>query len=329
MMKRIKNILLCLIFISTFNILKVSANPYNQNGPYGINCTWYAWNMANEKAHVVLPSLGNAKDWYNNASSLGYTVGTTPRANSIVVWGGWTSYGHVGYVESVGDNVINVWDSSEDCIDEDSLEFKQCIENGVSEETDKACRANAKRIACKYTLSPDRYGITGYIYLDYAPVKTNNVKENTNTQEQQIKSSNNNLTNISISNVEFEYSKDVTDYQIDVENNIESITIGAEKEDEKASIEGIGDYNLNVGINEIKLKVTAEDGNIKEYNITITRKEKVETILTTSNNIVNKSNTYKNTLSINYLFIILELIFTLILVISILTIIILKKRKKK
>ena len=107
-MKRIKNILLCLIFISTFNILKVSANPYNQNGPYGINCTWYAWNMANEKAHVVLPSLGNAKDWYNNASSLGYTVGTTPRANSIVVWGGWTSYGHVGYVESVGDNVINV-----------------------------------------------------------------------------------------------------------------------------------------------------------------------------------------------------------------------------
>ena len=297
MMKRI--ILLCLIFISTFNILKVSANPYNQNGPYGINCTWYAWNMANEKAHVVLPSLGNAKDWYNNASSLGYTVGTTPRANSIVVWGGWTSYGHVGYVESVGDNVINVWDSSEDCIDEDSLEFKQCIENGVSEETDKVCRANAKRIACKYTLSPDRYGITGYIYLDYAPVKTNNVKENTNTQEQQIKSSNNNLTNISISNVEFEYSKDVTDYQIDVE------------------------------INEIKLKVTAEDGNIKEYNINITRKEKVEPVLTTSNNIVNKSNTYKNTLSINYLFIILELIFTLILVISILTIIILKKRKKK
>ena len=264
MMKKIKNILLCLIFISTFNILKVYANPYNQNGPYGINCTWYAWNMANEKAHVVLPSLGNAKDWYNNASSLGYTVGTTPRANSIVVWGGWTSYGHVGYVESVGDNVINVWDSSEDCIDEDSLEFKQCIENGVSEETDKACRANAKRIACKYTLSPDLYGITGYIYLDYAPVKTNNVKENTNTQEQQIKSSNNNLTNISISNVEFEYSKDVTDYQIDVENNIESITIDAEKEDEKASIEGIGDYNLNVGINEIKLKVTAEDGNIKE-----------------------------------------------------------------
>lgn len=123
--------------------------------------------------------------------------------------------------------------------------------------------------------------------------------------------------------------KDVTDYQIDVENNIESITIGAEKEDEKASIEGIGDYNLNVGINEIKLKVTAEDGNIKEYNITITRKEKVEPVLTTSNNIVNKSNTYKNTLSINYLFIILELIFTLILVISILTIIILKKRKKK
>ena len=71
------------------------------------------------------------------------------------------------------------------------------------------------------------------------------------------------------------------------------------------------------------------DKNIKEYNITITRKEKVEPILTTSNNIVNKSNTYKNTLSINYLFIILELIFTLILVISILTIIILKKRKKK
>lgn len=88
------------LFIFMFGMLRVSAatNPYNKSGPYGTNCTWYAWKMASEKGGVNLPGFGNAKNWYNDAKKAGYSVGTEPKNNSIIVWGGWTSYGHVGYV---------------------------------------------------------------------------------------------------------------------------------------------------------------------------------------------------------------------------------------
>ena len=96
-MKKIKII----IFLLIINVLSISgvnaaSNPYKQSGPYGTNCTWYAWKMAYEKAGVTLPGWGNAKEWYSDAKRAGYSVGTTPKANSIIVWGGWTSYGHVG-----------------------------------------------------------------------------------------------------------------------------------------------------------------------------------------------------------------------------------------
>lgn len=109
-MKQIFKHFIFILLLIVLNITQLSSrvqaatNPYSQTGPYGTNCTWYAWQMAYEKAGVVLPAWHNAKDWYNDAINSGYTVGTTPQANSIIVWGGWTSYGHVGYVEKVEGN---------------------------------------------------------------------------------------------------------------------------------------------------------------------------------------------------------------------------------
>ena len=62
-MKKIKII----IFLLIINVLSISgvnaaSNPYKQSGPYGTNCTWYAWKMAYEKAGVTLPGWGNAKE---------------------------------------------------------------------------------------------------------------------------------------------------------------------------------------------------------------------------------------------------------------------------
>ena len=156
MKKHLISLVISLLLCSN-NILNVYAasNPYSESGPYGTNCTWYAWKMANERAGISLPGWGNAKNWYNDAKKDGYEVGTTPRANSIIVWGGWTSYGHVGYVETVKDNILYVWDSTGPCVDRNDPEFIECMENGTSEETDKICYANAKRVACEYTISPD------------------------------------------------------------------------------------------------------------------------------------------------------------------------------
>lgn len=47
-------------------------------------------------------------------------------------------------------------------------------------------------------------------------------------------------------------------------------------EDEKATLKGIGEYKLNVGLNEIRLIVTAEDSSLKEYTVQVFRGEKEE-----------------------------------------------------
>jgi surface antigen len=273
------------------NVTAVSAatNPYKQTTSYGTNCTWYAWKIAQEHG-TTLPGWGNAKNWYNDAIKSGYEVGSTPKANSIVVWGNWTEYGHVGYVEKVDDNNLYVWDSTGPCIDEEDPEFIECMANGVSEETDKVCYANAPRVACKYSIPPtsEMYTVTGYIYLDNPPKTSSSgttskdttkttTKDTTTTKKTTTPavtlSSNNNLSDIKLSNGSIEFNKDVLNYNIEVSNEIDSIDIAATAEDEKATINGIGTYSLAEGLNEIKLTVTAEDSSVKEYIINITREQ--------------------------------------------------------
>ena len=277
---RFKNILFLVIIIllSVTNVYAAS-NPYKKSGPYGTNCTWYAWKMAYEKVGVALPGLGDAKNWYKNALNRGYSVGSTPKSNSVVVWGSWTEYGHVGYVEKVIDNILYVWDSANYCIDEEDEEYKKCMAESVCEETDRACKNNAKQVACKYNLSD--YEITGFIYLNESPKTQENKEEVVTNKEdkkegEKEKSNNNYLTKIELSNGKIEFNKEVLNYSLDVEYEIENITIYAKTEDSKSLVSGVGDYKLSVGINEIKLIVTAEDKSIKEYILNINRKEKIE-----------------------------------------------------
>lgn len=78
------------------------SNPYR--GGWS-NCTWGAWQLTYDKLGIALPGMGNAYEWYGNAAAKGYSVGSTPAANSIVVWsGGRTGLGHVAYVDYVNDD---------------------------------------------------------------------------------------------------------------------------------------------------------------------------------------------------------------------------------
>ena len=282
MMKKIyKKCLLLLITMSLVVIGDVQAayNPYSSSGPYGTNCTWYAWQQAYEKAGVALPGWGNAKDWYIDAQNAGYSVGTTPQANSIIVWGGWTPYGHVGYVERVEGNTLYVWDSTGPCIDESDPAYIECMKNSMYEDTDRICKQNARKGACQYTISPDQYGITGYIYLNVAPQTTYTAPSTTPTvTEPEVvevpKSNNTNLSSIELSDGTIEFNKDVLEYKIKVKNKVNKITVNALAEDEKATIDGIGEHDLKVGLNELKITVKAEDGSVKEYVLKVTREKK-------------------------------------------------------
>lgn len=88
-----------------------AANPYFQQF-YG-QCTWYVWGRAMEKCGVDLSCFrgtGNAETWLDTAQALGFAVGNTPRANSIVVMKGYGSQtkgiGHVAFVEKVDGSTV-------------------------------------------------------------------------------------------------------------------------------------------------------------------------------------------------------------------------------
>lgn len=318
-MKKIKII----IFLLIINVLSISgvnaaSNPYKQSGPYGTNCTWYTWKMAYEKAGVTLPGWGNAKEWYSDAKRAGYSVGTTPKANSIIVWGGWTSYGHVGYVERVSGNTLYVWDSTGPCIDENDPTYKECMASSWCEDTDKACKAKAPKAACEYTISPDRYGITGYIYLINAPKKssTSSSKQNSAQTVIETKSNNANLKTIELSEGKVEFNKDTLEYTINVKNKVDKIKVNSTLEDSKASVEGNGEYELKAGVNEIKLSVKAEDGIVKEYKIKVIRDI--------------KEKTSRKKLETNYTNLIIVIIIDVVIIlVTIITLIIIHKKHHK
>ncbi len=97
----------------------------------------------------------------------------------------------------------------------------------------------------------------------------------TQQQLQDSYSSNNYLKSLSVDGYELspKFDKKTLEYSLDLENDIRSINVKAEKEDSKASIKGGGEYSLNEGSNDITITVTAENGNAKNYVIHATVKE--------------------------------------------------------
>ncbi len=98
-------------------------------------------------------------------------------------------------------------------------------------------------------------------------------KETTKKAENYIgKSSNTYLKSLSIENakIEPEFNRQYVDYNVKLENKKnKKINIKAQAEDEKATIEGIGEIELHDGINELKIIVTAENGNVQIYNLKV------------------------------------------------------------
>ena len=83
------------------------------------------------------------------------------------------------------------------------------------------------------------------------------------------RSSNNNLSSLSISEGELSpaFSSDVTEYSVELASSVTSITVNASASDAKASVSGTGEISLNAGDNRIEITVTAENGNPKLYVI--------------------------------------------------------------
>lgn len=116
---------------------------------------------------------------------------------------------------------------------------------------------------------------------------TNNNSGNTNNQSNNVqKSSNNYLKDIKLSygNITLENNK--FEYDLNIPYDIDSIDVNAITEDSNAKVEISGNNDLKVGLNQIKILVTAEDNTTKTYIINVTRKEEGYTL--SNNNYISK-----------------------------------------
>ena len=69
------------------------------------------------------------------------------------------------------------------------------------------------------------------------------------------------------------FNKDTHEYEVEVENDVETVNISATKEDANASISGTGDKTLVEGSNKFEIVCTAQKGNSITYTVTVNRKE--------------------------------------------------------
>lgn len=140
------------------------------------------------------------------------------------------------------------------------------VEQGYVNVTVKAGTSGAVSI----TASP----VTGFSDSDanmYNPgTRTVTVNISTNTSSSNIKkSNNNNLSSLTVSVGELSptFDSKITEYTLNLEAQITSITLNGKTSDSKAKVEGFGEISLHPGNNEINVTVTAEDGTKKTYKI--------------------------------------------------------------
>lgn len=90
------------------------------------------------------------------------------------------------------------------------------------------------------------------------------------------KSTNNYLKSLTLSKGNINFKKATTTYNVNVDNNVDKVTIGADLEDSKSSFEnGFGPrvVNLSLGNNTVYIKVRSESGQVRTYTLYINRND--------------------------------------------------------
>lgn len=95
------------------------------------------------------------------------------------------------------------------------------------------------------------------------------------TADKKNYSSNNYLKELSIKDYDInpKFNKETLEYNVEVPNDTETVTISATTEDSKAETKGTGEIKVSEGTNKLEIKVIAENGNEKTYTINVKVKE--------------------------------------------------------
>ena len=123
----------------------------------------------------------------------------------------------------------------------------------------------------------------------------------------------NTLDSITVSDCTLDpvFNSATTEYGCTVKNSVTSVNVNATATSSKAKVRGLGTKDLSVGKNTLPIRVIAEDGSEKIYNVNVTRKQAVQnvsifgkqfevidaepTLTTSSNNTSDASGLYAST----------------------------------
>lgn len=262
MKKRLEFFLLLIILAVMGNIsVDAATNPYNQkervpNNPTDkmTNCTWYAWQQAYDNVGVALPKLGNAKNWYSKAKSLGWHVGNEAKPNSIAVWNS-STYGHVGFVVSVDGsrmivNEAGIYDIKREFDDQDNMiSMKYVAYNGTGIYNGNWAST---------VIGGSRYGdedssgskLIGFIYLDYVPPTTTTTSKKTTSKitTKVVTSNSTTKNNTTLSNTALNGDISKEDGNKEKDNIIEENGNNEEFNKEENNLKGILPYLILISL---------------------------------------------------------------------------------
>lgn len=226
------------------------------------SCTLYGY--SNEGVSAVAASLtaggsisvsniNTSSNWQGNGSDGNIQLYTDSNKSG--------SFGIVSFTvtgNSVGSGTINVG----------GIRFSDASfnENGISG-TSLSITVNEK-----YVPKPDPTSTTP----STVTTPSNNSGSNSNNNVTDNKKSNDaSLKSLVIKGINFEFSKDKLEYDIEVSNNVDKLDITAEVNNDKAKVTIPSDLSLKVGNNSFTIVVEAEDGSKSEYKINVKRLDRV------------------------------------------------------
>lgn len=85
-------------------------------------------------------------------------------------------------------------------------------------------------------------------------------------------SSNNYLKTLEAKGYEIKFDRDTLEYELSVNNDVKSLDITAIAEDSRSRVEITGNENFKTGKNTVIITVKAENGDVREYKLIVTRK---------------------------------------------------------
>ncbi|MCM1053584.1 MAG: cadherin-like beta sandwich domain-containing protein [Ruminococcus sp.] len=175
---------------------------------------------------------------------------------------------------SVSDNTTNY--NLDPTFDKNELEYRVEVDEGVSKititatpevstTTYKLLDSNSIRVGenVKRVMAIAEDGTTKtYTLTIVRSANTNNFLSSL-----EVKDTNNKVYDLTPS-----FDKTVSEYTLEVENEVSLLKVTGTKENVLATVKGNGEYGLAVGTNTISITVTSESGEIRNYDITVTRK---------------------------------------------------------